>query len=1137
VQQKGVTVFVRRQRSLCLLAFLSLGGCFYSFDNPVQLLGSGSVTGNVTLVMPATGQTTQGGTISVLWSGGLSVSLDSSGTFAFLALPDGTYNLSTLIPGGGAPYFDTLFLDEGVVLPISSQGVDAVKLQIPVQASGIVKGNVGSGEANTVVAAFFSIDGGPKTYEGYATTTDGGAYSLLLPAGDHFIYASDSMSAQAFEVPLPAGTTVTQDFVLDAGPSSSDGFLEGNLVLGGAAYGASAPAAEIGDILNAGITYQAFFQDGTLARAGTITSSGQTSLGAPFTVSLPSGQPLDVLLFFPGSVSTGEQFKPLVLRGLPILASTNTYLSQVTWLPVSTFVANGYDGGTGDTYGDAGPSSDGGDGGSNDGGLAWQLVTYFDAGAAASLSDLVPLPIALAGGGYGHRLVWSANGQLVAADDYGGSFGAAQPVPSSGAQPVVGTLAGTFTPSNGNLVAWVNAQQSLEAAYYPPGGAAPNVVTNNATLIGMGNQAVSVFAGSLNADAGAFALLTGQPTFPLLFTSDYQSLTQAISQTINADGGAGGTIEFPITPNTIAGAPCRVSELAGASGICFITNGTFFDGTSTQRLVFTGVFNTSTSTPFIASLQGLEYVPQTQPVALATLPADDAGITPVVIAYQGNSPMWGQFTTLATPIPLSPLPLSNPQLVLPYDAPLALSQGVTSGVTATFLPPPGVPYVFPIGAVQATPLLHGYSNPTTGAPTIAVSTQFAQPPQLQIYELPIDGGAVPDSGMTPDSGMVPDSGLLPDGGWSVIGATINSVDGGSISEVLPLPVPLGAGAWGHRVLWAQTPSIDLPPDSVYATDDSSGTFTTPSPIATQAISVVDLVGTSDSSGNSIAAWIAGINPSTLSVASFPAGGSFTVDTNVDPNGVNPDGLSVLPLTVGPSAGFAVVDFLASGPGNAHLVFLSDAGTQIFDVPIPEIDGGCASTALAAAPCNLPELSGGAGFCLAGSCSNSTNSLVFGAAISTASGSPTVAGHATLASLDAGFEIGPATLLALSSGEVTVQWVDFASGFSFVQFVNLSQAFSVTAFAGVGEVQLSTSLLPWRSNPLAVFTDGSGGVTSLALPSGTAPVPNIDLYISSLTSTYNQPRAYPDPAGGGPIMALLSTLTGMTQTANLFQLPP
>jgi hypothetical protein len=362
----------------------------------------------------------------------------------------------------------------------------------------------------------------------------------------------------------------------------------------------------------------------------------------------------------------------------------------------------------------------------------------------------VPLPVARSGGGYGHRLVWVANAGILSTDDSSGSFGAPQSVP--GNPPSPGTLIGTFTPNQGNLLAWANAQDNVEAAYFPPTGTAATVVTNSyPTPIGNGAQAISLFAGSQNAVPGAFALLTGSPgALPILFTSDYQTFTTLNSATILADAG---TTTPPVTLNTIAAAPCQVTELEGSTGFCFVSNGSFFSGAASQSIVFTGVVSTSAPQPFLVSLQGLAYVPLTQPVALTTLPPDNGGLTPVVIAFQGTTPQWTQFTTLQTPVTLSAAPTpSTPQLLLPYDAPLALSQGTQSGIDATFLPTSDGPDVVPLDGVHASPLLHGYSDPMTGAPTIAVSSQFSQPPQLLLYQLPIDGGSLPDAGTLTDAG-------------------------------------------------------------------------------------------------------------------------------------------------------------------------------------------------------------------------------------------------------------------------------------------------------------------------------------------------------------------------------------------------
>jgi hypothetical protein len=1144
---EGINLSGRRGLSSLILAAtatLSLAGCIYTFQNPAQQLDGGSIVGQVSLVTPATGQTTRGGTVSVLWSGGLSVTLDSSGTFAFLALPDGTYNINTFVPRPAANDFDSLSLLEGLILPGTPGAVDAVNLSIPVQVSGLVQGTVSSGESGVVVAAFFSLDGGQQTYEGYSATVDGGAYSLLLPAGNHFLYASDSKNSAVESISLPASQTIIQNFDLDGGQSLSNGVLQGNLVFGGPTFGASSPPNEINQILP-GVTYQAFDPSGQMVSSGTISTTGQGSAGAPFTITLPAGPPLDVLLFFPTNVATGETFKPLVLRGLPILASGTTYLSQVTWLPVSTFVANGFDAGTGDTYGDGGVFGDGGlpDGGN--GGLAWERVAFLDAGAGATIEDIVPLPIPLSGGGFGHRVAWTSSNGLVASDDSSGAFSSPQPI--AGNQPATGTLAGTTTLNGGNLFAWVDNGNNLVAEYYSAQGV-PNAVSSPlATPIGAGHQALSVFSGSQNAAPGVFALLTGLPgVVPILFSSDYLSFAQLTYPTVQEDAGTGNP-GLPITLNSVAAASCDLVEFSGLPGFCFIANANYYvnDGGTIQHLVFVGEVFTSGSQPQLGTLQGLEFVPQTSTVALATLPPDDAGISSVVVAYDnGGTPKWSQFQTLsASPTVATAVSPSAIQLLLPYDAPVALSQGISGGVNTIFLPTNSGPTVDPLNGVQALPLLHGYSDPVTGSPVIAVSSQFDQPPQIIVYELPVDAGVAPDSGALPDGGNptdggLPDASLLSDSGWTAFGTAIDSVDGGLITEMLPLPLSSG----GHRVVWLQAPSIDVQADSAYWTDDSTGSFSTPMALATNSSPLVDLVGATDSAGNGLAAWLNGSYSGTVSVASFPAAGLPTVFTNVDPNTTTAETLSVLPLTIGPSTGFAVVEALGASNNGAHLVFLSDAGVQIFDVTLPEIDGGCSFTSMAATVCDLSELAGGPGFCVAGGCVNSSDVSVFAAAISTSGALPTVAGHATLFyNSDAGAAIGLPAIVEGHLGQVTVAWVDESTGVPglfFAQFDNLSQqTYPVSSVTSTAQIQNQTTLMPWRGNPLVLFTDSLGEVSSVALPDGTLPVPPIAAYTSAgSTTSYNQPRAYVDPSDGRLIMTAQPYVLS-SQTIQLFELTP
>ena len=244
----------------------------------------------VALVAAIEGQSPQGGTVSVLWSGGLTVNLDQSGSFAFLALPDGTYNLSTFVPKPAPNDFDTVLLLAGLVLPVSEGAVDALNLgTVPVQPSGLVTGTVAGGQPGVVVAAFYTVDGGQPTYEGYATTTDAASIPCCCRRGTISSLLGPSQTSSVLSVTVPAQQTITQDFVLDAGQPPRGGLLEGHLVFGGTGFGASAPASDINQILM-GVTYEAFDSQGQLLKAGPLTNTGQGSAGAPFTVLLP-GRP------------------------------------------------------------------------------------------------------------------------------------------------------------------------------------------------------------------------------------------------------------------------------------------------------------------------------------------------------------------------------------------------------------------------------------------------------------------------------------------------------------------------------------------------------------------------------------------------------------------------------------------------------------------------------------------------------------------------------------------------------------------------------------------------------------------------------------------------------------------------------
>src|SRR5450631_1323581 len=181
---------VRTRLLLASATLLLAGGCFFNFNNPVVAQANGSIAGQLTLSDQAPGQTLVGATVALQWSG-LKVPVGpTNGKFLFLGLPAGTFTLRYDLPAKAGNLFPLIGFRHNLFLPGAQGTADAIDLgSLPITPSGRVQGAVSGGDGGTVVLGAFTPlqpDGGGGQFEGFTGTTDSaGAFSFLLPAGNH----------------------------------------------------------------------------------------------------------------------------------------------------------------------------------------------------------------------------------------------------------------------------------------------------------------------------------------------------------------------------------------------------------------------------------------------------------------------------------------------------------------------------------------------------------------------------------------------------------------------------------------------------------------------------------------------------------------------------------------------------------------------------------------------------------------------------------------------------------------------------------------------------------------------------------------------------------------------------------------
>ncbi len=342
---------------------LSASGCFYSFENPVELQDAGSIAGRVVFTgSNSAGLSPGDGQVGLLWTD-LAIAVQDDGHFLFLGLPDGVYTLKyELDPGdGGLPLIAFM---PGITLPQEPGNIpDAVDLgQIVLEPAARVTGHVtGLDGGPAVVGAFSQATDGGEIFESFTVMTDdGGNFTLDLPNGSHDIWASTSALSGSMPVTVPSGqVTDLGDLALSppalggsrgkhgpgsrADPSNGDpnGELVGDVVLGLPGFGAGASPGAVED---AGLVQSNVEINPPPPPQDPFALSDQvTGLGAHMDQTLPPGQLYpSIYCGLRGSQPPGPAtLNDIGLNGIPTFVGHSTILGQITWLPVSTFAANG----------------------------------------------------------------------------------------------------------------------------------------------------------------------------------------------------------------------------------------------------------------------------------------------------------------------------------------------------------------------------------------------------------------------------------------------------------------------------------------------------------------------------------------------------------------------------------------------------------------------------------------------------------------------------------------------------------------------------------------------------------------------------------------------------------------------------
>jgi hypothetical protein len=613
---------------LSTLLLLAASGCFYSFDNPVELQDAGSIAGRVVFTENSAGLNPGGGQVGLLWTD-LNITVQNDGHFLFLGLPDGVYTVKyELDPGdGGLPLIAFM---PGVTLPQEPGNVpDAIDLgTIVLNPVARVTGHVtGLGDAGgAVVGAFGSTDAG-EIFESFAVMTDdGGNFTIDLPTGSHDIWASTSAASGSTAVTVPSGKVTDVGALAMVPPASSNGpsasrrqiehadrndgdpngELVGDLVLGLPGFGASATPAQVAD---AGLVQQNVEINPPPPPDDPFTLASQNvGVGAHMVQTLLPGQLYpSIFCGLKGSQPPGpETLNDIGLANIPTFVGHPTILGQITWLPVSTFGANnqppppnygtgttsgttsGTGSGTATGTGTGGSSSGvGTTGGSSSGGGSSGSTTgvpYFDAGPPEFWQELAESIVADGGeSGYPFIPIPSPTGPELFYSD--GLTIQLADVSKGQLAPVA-----TFDASGGyvNLVGATVDELGVPTAvmdYYPVGAQdyfltiLQPAASGRWTLINCGNDYLSEIPLLVPAPPGSSA--KGGPSLYMYYVRYGQPLLVAAIYTtnkphcdlqiVNSPGSDDGGIN---ELQQVAGGACEVN---GNPGACLALSSSFND--------------------------------------------------------------------------------------------------------------------------------------------------------------------------------------------------------------------------------------------------------------------------------------------------------------------------------------------------------------------------------------------------------------------------------------------------------------------------------------------------------------------------------------------------------------------------------
>jgi hypothetical protein len=565
--------------------------CIYQFNNPVAAQANGTIGGQIRIAdAGGPGPSLADVSVRLLWTG-LSIGVDpTTGSFHFLGLPNGTYTLSYGAPGpdGGLPLLGQI---EGIVLPQQSadqaggQTADAIDLgTLDLVPATRVSGCVNNSDAGMVVAAFGANDAG--LFESFSSPLNAGQFTLDLPAGSHQLWISSDTAFHATMFDGGPGQTQSLDCVDLQDPDPGPGQMTMSLVLGEPGLGACAPSAAVESVIGAqGDNVEVASSDEPLDHTFT---SQVPCVGYSFQQPLFHGVQFDFACFL--RRDAGVDLGVLALSHLPALLNRDTTLGQVTWLPPSTYLANGLppppptptldagpdagpDGGI-DAGPDAGPDAgldagidagpdagvDGGVDAGVDAGAANDWVLYgsapFDGGVAVPANDvLVGMSATSPQGLPGHRLAWLYDGTVWATDDFTTVFAPALSITSG---------------ANG-LVGGADSQGSSVLVMSNPGATAPGLLRHAIYAVGAGWVVSTDQVLSPRPGDRTFAFAAGDDGGVRDYVAGVDSSGGLL---IYEDHGNGPTsfVSNPVVTGVsqVAISGCAASGFANGAGLCVV---------------------------------------------------------------------------------------------------------------------------------------------------------------------------------------------------------------------------------------------------------------------------------------------------------------------------------------------------------------------------------------------------------------------------------------------------------------------------------------------------------------------------------------------------------------------------------------